>query len=152
MNNRYIFRGKRKDNKEWIYGGIYYQKKDEMKDEAVYIITGSLSDIAAAVEVIPETVGQCTTLTDKNGKLIFTGDILHIKTGKGWACPVGTDIYYKVVFTEFNVQCNECTEYIGFMADNIHDDEYSIQYLVCAYGAEVVGNIYDNPDLLEVER
>lgn len=152
MNNRYIFRGKRKDNKEWIYGGIYYQKKDEMKDEAIYIIKGSLSDIACAVEVIPETVGQCTTLTDKNGKLIFTGDILHIKTGKGWACPAGTDIYYEVFFTEFNEQCDECTEYIGFMAGNINDDEYSIQYLVCDYGAEVVGNVYDNPELLEVKR
>lgn len=152
MSNRYICRGKRKDNKEWIYGGIYYQKKDEMKDEAVYIITGSLSDIACAVEVIPETVGQCTTLTDKNGKLIFTGDILHVKTGGGWTCPIGTDIYYEVFFTEFNEQCDECTEYIGFMAKDIDDDECSIQYLVCAYGAEVVGNVYDNPELLEVKR
>lgn len=76
------------------------------------------------------------------------GKVYH----NGWACPVGADIYYKVVFTEFNEQCNACTEYIGFMADNIHDDEYSIQYLVCAYGAEVVGNVYDNPELLEVKR
>lgn len=151
MNNRYICKGKRKDNGEWIEG--YYV----CNGEHCYIFSGKLGIVNknfywVRYEVIPETVGQCTTLTDKNGKLIFTGDILHIKTGKGWACPVGTDIYYKVVFTEFNEQCNECTEYIGFMADNIHDDEYSIQYLVRAYGAEVVGNVYDNPELLEAER
>lgn len=156
MNNRYIFRGKRKDNDEWVEGvAIFADNKAFILNNAkVEFIKGFNENRLnfVLVEVIPETVGQCTTLTDKNGKLIFTGDILHIKTGKGWACPVGTDIYYKVVFTEFNEQCNACTEYIGFMADNIHDNEYSIQYLVCTYGAEVVGNVYDNPELLEVER
>ena len=155
MNNRYICKAKRKDNDEWVTGYYVFQRKrsgvfgqiiSELDFDRHLII-----DLRGnSHEVIPETVGQCTTLTDKNGKLIFTGDILHIKTGKGWTCPVGTDIYYKVVFTEFNEQCNACTEYIGFMADNIHDNEYSIQYLVRAYGAEVVGNVYDNPELLEV--
>lgn len=157
MNNKYICKAKRKDNDEWVTGYYVFQRKrsgvfgqiiSELDFDRHLII-----DLRGnSHEVIPETVGQCTTLTDKNGKLIFTGDILHIKTGKGWTCPVGTDIYYKVVFTEFNEQCNACTEYIGFMADNIHDNEYSIQYLVRAYGAEVVGNVYDNPELLEAER
>lgn len=147
MNNRYIFRGKgnpKYNDGEWHYGYLTY-------DGLNYRIVDTKCDYCEKI-VITKTVGQCTTLTDKNGKLIFTGDILHIKTGKGWTCPVGTDIYYKVVFTEFNEQCNACTEYIGFMAGNIHDDEYSIQYLVRAHGAEVVGNIHDNPELLEVER
>ena len=156
MNNRYICKAKRKDNNEWIEGvAIFADNKAFILNNAkVEFIKGFNKNrlIFVLVEVIPETVGQCTTLTDKNGKLIFTGDILHIKTGKGWTCPVGTDIYYKVVFTGFNEQCNECTEYIGFMADNIYDNEYSIQYLVRAYGAEVVGHVYDNPELLEVER
>lgn len=76
MNDRYLFRGKRKDNGEWVYGGIYYQKADEVKEEAVYIIGGSLNDVGAAYEVIPETVGQCTGLKDKIGKPIFEGDIM----------------------------------------------------------------------------
>ena len=62
MNERYLFKGKRKDNGEWVYGGIYYQKADEVKEEAVYIIGSSLNDVGAAYEVIPETVGQCTCL------------------------------------------------------------------------------------------
>ena len=156
MNNRYICKAKRKDNNEWIEGvAIFADNKAFILNNAkVEFIKGFNKNrlIFVLVEVIPETVGQCTTLTDKNGKLIFTGDILHIKTGKGWACPAGTDIYYEVFFTEFNEQCDECTEYIGFMAGNINDDEYSIQYLVCDYGAEVVGNVYDNPELLEVKR
>lgn len=151
MNERYLSHGKRKDNGEWITG--YYVCVCEHH----YIFTGKLDITRTRIsfecyEVIHETVGQCTGLKDKNGKLIFEGDILHIKTGKGWNCPNGTDIYYKVVFTEFNEQCDECTEYIGFMAECIDDDEYSIQYLVRAYEAEVVGNIHDNPELLEVER
>ena len=97
----------------------------------------------------PETVEQCTGLTDKNGRLIFTGDILHIKTGKGWSCPVGTDIYYKVVFTEFNIECHSCTEYIGFMAKRSSGSLSSIYYIVTSYGAEVIGNIHDNPKLLQ---
>lgn len=54
MNNRYIYKAKRKDNNEWVYGGIYYQKADEVKEEAVYIIGGSLNDVGAAYEVIPK--------------------------------------------------------------------------------------------------
>lgn len=147
MNNRYICRGKgnpKYNDGEWYYGYLTYDGSDYQIVDPKY---GSCKRT-----VLPETIGQCTTLTDKNGKLIFTGDILHVKTGGGWTCPVGTDIYYEVFFTEFNEQCDACTEYIGFMAGNIDDDEYSIQYLVRAYGAEVIGNIHDNPELLEVER
>ncbi len=103
-------------------------------------------------EVIPETVVRYTGLEDKNGKLIFKGDILHIRTGKGWSCPVGTDIYYKVVYTKFNIQRYANTEYIGFMAERSNNNLSPIHYVVTTEGAEVIGNIYDNPELLEVER
>ena len=152
MNNRYICKAKRKDNNEWIEGYlvkyneryyIYYEYADEMCQTGNYL---------SRKEVIPETVGECTELKDKNGKWIFTGDILHIKTGKGWSCPIGTDIYYKVVFTEFNIQHYSNTEYIGFMAERSNGSLSSIYYIVTSYGAEVIGNIHDNPELLEVER
>ena len=140
MIERYLFRGKRKDNKEWIYGGIYYQEKDEMKDEAVYIITGSLSDIACAVEVIPETVGRCTELKDKNGKLIFKGDIIRTKEyGRVIAHSTVSDYdIFRITYVP-----------AMFRIENIHR---AFNLVGNSADYEVIGNIYDNPELFEVER
>lgn len=135
MNNRYIFRGKRKDNGEWIYGGIYYQKKDDVKDEAIYIIGGSLNDVGCAYEVIPETVGQCTNLKDKNGKLIFEGDI--VKDTQSGIC------YFIKWFSE--CACYSLANKDGEMNFGCDELEMFLDDL------EVIGNIHDN-DLLEVER
>ncbi len=152
MDYGHICKGKRKDNNEWIEGYlvkhneryyIYYEYADEMCQTGNYL---------SYKEVIPETVCRCTELKDKNGKWIFEGDILHIRTGKGWSCPAGTDIYYKVVFTEFNNEHYSCTEYIGFMAERSNGSLSSIYYTVTSYGVEVIGNIHDNSELLEVER
>ena len=143
MNNRYLFRGRRKDNGEWVEGYIFRLKEEF---DPMLMLPNK---IGKNYEVIPETVGQCTGLKDKNGKWIFEGDILHIKTGKGWSCPIGTDIYYKVVFTEFNIECYSCTEYIGFMAERSSGSLSSIYYIVTRWGAEAIGNIHDNPELLQ---
>ena len=149
MNNRYTFRGKgnpKYNDGEWYYGYLTYDGSDYQIVDSEY---GSCKRT-----VIPETIGQCTTLTDKNGKLIYEGDVLHVKTGKGWSCPVGTDVYYKIVFTEFNKENATWTQYIGFMAKGLGDVHglYSIKNIVRSEGAEVIGNIYDNPELLEVEK
>lgn len=156
MNKKYLFKGKRKDNGEWIYGGIYYQKKDEMKDEAVYIITGSLSEIACAVEVIPETVGRCTGLEDKNGKWIFEGDI--IRTQPFSDKPYSSKAKYK--------QHLGVVEYrISHFKNSLYEQDYKAEwranikdcgkFVYCDWNeffkCEVIGNIYDD-DLLEVER
>ena len=161
-----LFRGKDKDTGRWIQGGFHIWEKrmlnpigvDYLKDDEIaYTITvNSFADwnmprTMQAVEVIPETVGQYTGLNDKNGTKIFEGDILHIKTGNGWTCPKGTDIYYEVVFTDFNIQCNSTTEYIGFVAKR-GKSLSSIYYIIDQYGAEVVGNKYDNPELLGTEK
>ncbi len=149
MNNRYICKGKRKDNGKWVEGYLYITHNGEYE---ISRYDEELDTERITYIVIPETVCRCTGLKDKNGKWILEGDILHIKTGKGWSCPIGTDIYYKVVFTEFNIECYSCTEYIGFMAERSSGSLSSIYYIVTNYGAEVIGNIHDNPELLEVER
>lgn len=150
MNNRYLYKAKRKDNGEWVCGNLIFRRIWSSEFYVIRVEDNGF-DNYEEFEVIPETICQCTTLIDKNGKLIFTDDILHIRTGKGWSCPAGIDIYYKVVFTEFNKEHYGCTEYIGFMAERSNGSLSSIYYTVTSYGAEVIGNIHDD-DLLELMR
>ena len=145
MNDRYLFRGKRKDNGKWVYGGIYYQKADEVKEEAVYIIGASLNDVGAAYEVISETVGQCTGLKDKNGKLIFEGDTLESRASEN------KEDWERWIVAFFDGSF--CFER-DIPKKRKHKHE---QNLLCVdeielYGLTVIGNIHDNPELLEAHK
>ena len=148
-----LFRGKRKDTLEWVEGYYVHIPCGRLsRDEHLIQTVKDNGQIGQLYEVIPETVGEYTGLTDKNGKngkKIFEGDILHLKAGDGWTCPKGTDVYYKVVFTEFNEEWNSTTEYIGFMAENEYGSLSSIDYHIREHGATVIGNIHDNSELLK---
>lgn len=112
----FLFRGKQIDGGEWIYGGIYHQEENEIKDEDTYIIGGSIYDIGCAYPVDPETVGQYTGLTDRNGKKIFEGDIMRNAGNIVQFCEDGFCI---------NGDCS-----LGLWKKT-----------------EIIGNIYDNPEL-----
>jgi uncharacterized phage protein (TIGR01671 family) len=91
MNDRFLFRGKRGDNGEWVQGSLINNLwvKTDTKESVCYI-TGfvgndkeyydcweHVAEIMEDYEVIPKTVRQCTGLKDKRGKLIFEGDIYN---------------------------------------------------------------------------
>ena len=134
MNREILFRGKRVDNGEWVEG--YYCGKVNKTffspaEDSAQIIDKDLY----WHEVIPETVGQYTGLTDKNGKKIFEGDILSYIDNDD-------DVQYiSVVFEE----CAFLIEDSG-----ITDSDLLTGY-VCL-GLTVVANIHDNPELLEVHN
>lgn len=147
MNEQYLFRGKRKDNGEWVEGDLM-----QWGDEIMRICVDTGNDEKTATTVIPETVGRCTGLKDKNGKLIFEGDIL-----KGLSYPFLSDGEYNyyaiVVWFENSPAFGTCTvknpqAKVRGISDgdtNYMDDWNSNDW-------EVIGNIHDNKELLEVQN
>ena len=121
-----LFRGKRKDCNSWETG--YYSEYD-FSGGRKHFINGF------EYEVYPETVGQFTGLTDKNGKKIFEGDILKFSyTGKNHGVE-GTEA---VVFKngKFGVEW-------GWHKEMVALDGFANTTI------EVIGNIHDNPELVE---
>ena len=150
MNERYLFRGKRKDNETWICGdlistrGKYYIHPNA---NSFKVNTYNLAKCVQMSEVIPETVGQSTGLEDKNGKLIFEGDV------------VKADRYIFIVkFGKCGgVANNENYGYMGYYFDGFDSMTKNVLWFglrndICYFtDIEVIGNIHDN-DLLEVQE
>lgn len=125
-----LFRGKRIDNGEWSYGSLIHRTEfyGDPCDDYLILTDGEFHcDYYTAEEVCNATVGQFTGLTDKNGKKIFEGDIV----ANAWERGV-------VSYGEFNCSC--CDGVFGWSFGNADIREYD--------GYEVIGNIHDNPDLL----
>ena len=133
-----LFRGKRTDNGEWIYGNYCYA---ELIDKSGYeeLIIEQAAD-GEARRVIPETIGQYTGLTDKNGKRIFEGDIVKTKKyGKiiGHSNVNGFDIFVVIY------------EPAMFRLENTHRAFNLVGKCGKGIDYEVIGNIHDNPELLK---
>lgn len=127
MQNRYLFRGKRIDNNEWEYGLPSYDEDGEIEEIEVW----SEDDINF-YSVDPSTVCQCTGLMDKNGNLIWENDIVSY-------CDCTKEDY--VISWEQN---KACFEYQQYSCSMMNFDELS------SCEVEVIGNVFDNPELLEV--
>ena len=141
MNERFLSRGKRKDNGTWETGFLVITRYD-CSDEQ-YFITDKMTGYHTPV--IPETVGQCTGLKDKNGKLIFEGDIVE------------ADGY--IFFVNFG-KCGGVANkvdygYIGYYLDGYDEItkkalSYGLRDDICYFtNIEAIGNIHDNPELLK---
>ncbi len=132
-----LFRGKRKDNGKWVYG--FYALFASNKGLKHGIYTGAENGCVIPYEVDPETVGQFTGLTDKNGKKIFEGDIVK-EWSSHWKTPLKTEVnIYEVV-----------CEYLGSL-HLIRKTEYGENStpLYRRSVVEVIGTIYDSPEVYE---
>ena len=129
-----LFRGKRIDNGEWVEGNLFVCDTDGR----THILIGTRI-ITIEWEVGPSTVGQFTGLTDKNGKRIFEGDIVRFAERR-----IGGE----------NVSI---VEQVGFDEGGFCTNRYSLNNwlrngiygITKLEGIEVIGNIHDNPELLE---
>ena len=130
-----LFRGKKNNSGEWVYGNLFNPDKS---DTPTQICMGT-HIIRICYEIDPETVGQYTGLTDKNGRKIFEGDIVV------FADFFNDEIHRGVVYWCDLAFWFDCTETEG------DEGIYSLAY-ISANILEVIGNIYDNPELLEVKQ
>lgn len=131
-----LFRGKQTDSDKWIYGvPVKSTAKDESEQLMIEYVFACEEYACRGCEytpVIPETVGQYTGLTDKNGIKIFEGDML-----KGaWSTLI--IVYFDESYLQFRAK-----EFTHRTID------HSIDYYGDNSRLEIVGNIYDNPELLE---
>ena len=126
------FRGKRVDNGEWVYGYYFYSQVDDVH----YIKGGNrvygFTDHEYIVD--PATVGQFSTLRDKNGREIYEGDILRIKGEPPWTFDYPREV--KFIDGVFGVR------------NQTLDKHDPLGARVAALVYEVIGNIHDNPELL----
>lgn len=132
------FRGKRKDNGQWVYGdllqGCEICNICEISDKSS--IDGS------RYEVIPKTIGQYADLKDKNGVKIYEKDIVQID---------------KDVANIFEIRNIAVIKYIGGMFLATYDENKITQSLFVLRDlnynlrGKVIGNTIDNPELLELE-
>ena len=133
-----LFRGKRIDNGEWVQGYLTQNSGTTQNGKTFIDSFIQTSHYEHGELVKTDTIGQYTGLTDKNGKKIFEGDILQIYEGS-------EDDGYKI---------REVYSYRGVLCVDYETSEWDFNALAFldsdnVFTFEVIGNIYDNPELLE---
>ena len=136
MNDRYLYRAKRTDNGEWVEGCLLNIDDSEYRI-ATSCLQGDVKELlnVCAYEVNQSTICQCTEINDKNGKLIWENDVVKGKyydNGKSHR-HIGQVKYIYEAYKVVGVK-----QYTGYHA-----------HLDGSY--EVIGNIFDNKELLERE-
>ena len=149
-----LYRGKRIDNGEWVEGYL-----TGALSGGFWIDESTKLGVPIIRKVDPDTVGECTGLRDKNGKLIFEGDVFKFPD-EVW------ESYYTSCGTEYNSWEVENYGVVGFCdysgrfefirykfnensveADLHENREMEFYEFVCEL--EIIGNIHDNPELLK---
>ena len=145
MNDRYLYRAKRIDNGEWVEGNLVwsYDADDDYKaiiipttDSNMFTRGGARGDLGFEnwFRVDPSTICKCTGLRDKNGKLIWENDIVNVSTNKGNTL---CEVRYADSVAQFQLWQSKTLPKTSTVLN------------LGNYEEEVIGNIFDNPELLE---
>ena len=146
-----LFKAKRLDNGEWVEGyvfddGLVDSKRRFVGDLIIRDYIGTADDKweigTYFYEVAPETICQFTGLTDKNGNRIWENDIVKFPD-----CEMGTESGYGDCFINVGKISYDiiCMSYFITNRVTVDMDDIDIRTEV-----EVVGNAFDNPELLEI--
>ena len=155
MEYRYLFRGKRIDNGEWIVGDLIQNKflrgmrswisSEKYDPKRLRKISKNMAQWRS-VEVDPSTICQCTGLKGKNGNLIWENDIVK-------CVDENNDIEFTAIIEFGNP--NGLYSW-GYQLQHIKGDEPNLDILLwvdmeeAGATCKVIGNKFDNPELLEV--
>ena len=128
-----LFRAKAKHNPTlWVYGD--YLSTTTRNGEKKHYIKRAEDGLLTPVEIIPETLGEYTGLTDTNDKKIFEDDIVKVTDDNGETNSCGCGI-----------GCVCVLDGSWYIEDEVNDGLYDTNR---CYYIEIIGNIHDNPELL----
>lgn len=146
MENRYLFRGKRIDNGEWVQGSLVQTVAGS------YIVVPykheTILGEGNVIEIDPSAICQCTGLKDKTGKLIWENDIVSFQRDND-DCPFPNKdtkkrlgkVFYQGFRTTFAIGMGKNG------SSSINDDLW--KYVQNGNRVEVIGNTFDNPELMK---
>lgn len=135
MEDRYLFKAKRLDNGEWVQGNILLDIEKNKPSETYRIYPVDHVDICRIVD--ETTICQCTGLKDKNGTLIWENDIVKDEHGN----------LYKA-FWQKNYYCYS---WICIKSNYLPIGAQWNLWSIKSFEIELIGNIFDNKELLESE-
>ena len=135
MEDRYLFKAKRIDNGEWVFG--YIARYGHTGKEKYYIIP-SYASVLYSFLIDKNTICQCTGLKDKNGKLVWENDIMVAHLDDAYP---EDETYIRILWYESGF----CSKEKG-SEDISPIDKFDQEHF------EVCGNIFDNQELLESEE
>ena len=139
MEDRYLFKAKMIDNGEWVQGALFNGESHCIIGQEIKFSPYTEHECKiVGYEVDRDTICQCTGLKDKNGKLIWENDIVRDEKGN----------FYKAFWQNNYYQFSwVCVKKDVFLIGTKWD-----LWSIKSFEIEVIGNIFDNPELLESEE